>query len=390
MTTLEIRAPGSEAELQELDGLLRQSFNAPEAAQVAYRARVGPENFRVAVRDGRLVAGLAIYWMGHWFGGRSVPVCGIAAVGVRVGERGKGVGAQLVWAVLDEARTRGVPLASLYASTQGPYRRVGFEQAGFRNRAQVTLAHLRPGERPLPVHDLDLGDLAAVEGLYTRWARGQSGLLDRNRAIWQRVVRGDAMHGVLLGDPADPEGYAIWNQSGNGTPFYDLELRDRAWRTPRAARQLWTVIADHRSMATHLKLSVGASDPWLGLLPEARSVSTTWTEPWMLRVIDLGAAIAARGFAPGVSGELSLELADADFEDHAGRWTVAVADGRGQATRGGTGALKLDRRALAPLFSGLWTAEQLASLGQVEGDAAVLAEATRLFAGPTPWMVDHF
>jgi predicted acetyltransferase len=50
----------------------------------------------------------------------------------------------------------------------------------------------------------------------------------------------------------------------------------------------------------------------------------------------------------------------------------------------------LDIRGLAPLYSGLFSAQQLASLGYLEGSEEVLAIATPLFAGPCPWMPDFF
>jgi predicted acetyltransferase len=57
---------------------------------------------------------------------------------------------------------------------------------------------------------------------------------------------------------------------------------------------------------------------------------------------------------------------------------------------GGRGELRLDVRGLAPLFSGLVAPADLAVAGLVEGPAAALDVAQRLFAGPEPWMPDFF
>ena len=52
---------------------------------------------------------------------------------------------------------------------------------------------------------------------------------------------------------------------------------------------------------------------------------------WMLRVVDVPAAIAARGFPPAVSVSVPLELSDQARPGNAGRWQLTVADGTGSA-----------------------------------------------------------
>src|SRR6202046_2622291 len=50
---------------------------------------------------------------------------------------------------------------------------------------------------------------------------------------------------------------------------------------------------------------------------------------WMLRGVAAPAAIAARGFAPGVSVSVPLAVHDQARPANAGRWRLTVADGKG-------------------------------------------------------------
>src|SRR5262249_31986324 len=109
------------------------------------------------------------------------------------------------------------------------------------------------------------------------------------------------------------------------------------------------------------------------------------------RVLDVAAAMTARGFPPGVSGEVHVDVAGDDIvPENAGRWLLRVEDGRAEVERGGRGTLRTDVRGLAALYTGFHSPADLRAAGFADGDDASLASATALFAGPHPWMADHF
>src|SRR5262245_41049785 len=93
---------------------------------------LGVGNVRAVRVEGRVVAGLGLIWMGQWFGGVSVPMVGVTAVGVAPEQRGRGVGIGMLEAMLSEVRAAGVPLSALYPATQTFYQRAGYERAGQR------------------------------------------------------------------------------------------------------------------------------------------------------------------------------------------------------------------------------------------------------------------
>ena len=58
--------------------------------------------------------------------------------------------------------------------------------------------------------------------------------------------------------------------------------------------------------------------------------------------------------------------------------------------KGGRGSVKLDVRGLAPLFSSHLSATELALVGMASARDSDLAAANAVFAGPRPWINDHF
>ncbi len=151
-----------------------------------------------------------------------------------------------------------------------------------------------------------------------------------------------------------------------------------------------TLIRDHRSMCDTFQWFGAPNDP-LHFLADEQFVSVTHFMRWMLRIIDLPAALAARGYDDAVEGELHLEIADNLLTENAGRWILRVTDGKATVKRGGDGRIAMDIQFLAPLFSSFYSAEDLLRMGVVEAsDAAQVALASRIFAGPAPWVPELY
>jgi predicted acetyltransferase len=114
---------------------------------------------------------------------------------------------------------------------------------------------------------------------------------------------------------------------------------------------------------------------------------------WMLRVVDVPAAVSARGFPPGLSASVPLEIHDKTRPANSGHWQLAVTGGKGtlipNESAPSPAPLTLGPRGLAALYAGTpVTALRLAGLvsgGTPESDAALNAA----FAA-TPYMVDDF
>ena len=394
MTDLEY-GPAREDEHPALGRLLNRSFGTTGDEQVSqdWATEHGPDGPRV-LRDGAgLAACLVRLPMGQFFGGRSVSMLGVAGVGVPAERRGQGLAKRLMTECLREARRDGFALSALYASTFRLYQHVGYERAGQRFVVKVDPRLLRAPASDLEMRALTEEDEPVVRDLYAAHARAGNGLLDRGPDLWRRVqnpARKPA-NGAAVVEDGEVTGYVRWVQvdsKGGNLPF-DLVVSDHAASTPAAARRLLAFLASHGTLAEEVVWFGGPGEPLLALLDTTRFELKHWDD-WMVRVLDVPRALAARGYAAAVSGELHLEVEDELFEENNGRFVLRVTGGSATVEAGGDGRLATSVRALAPLYTGHLTATRLRITGWLRGDDATCALADALFAGPAPWMPDFF
>jgi predicted acetyltransferase len=393
MDTVAVGRPEGDAELGALGAILAQVFTVADGttATRAWMERVGLANVRVARRGGAVAGGLLVIPMGQWFGGRSVPMAGIAGVAIAPEHRARGVAATLMRETLRGLRADGFALSTLYPATQTIYRRVGYERAGVRMRISVPVKAIDVRDRDLPVRPVTEADHEAVEACYAERARGTAGMLDRSPSLWRRV-RGEPgkMHGYLVEEAGRVTGYTCFQHEPTPEQLPNLLCNDLVATTPGAARRLLALFADHRSLANDVAWSGGPSDPFLFHLGEQRDAKAAVRFVWMLRVLDVPAAFAARGWPAAVTAQLHLDVLDDVLPENAGRWLVRIEGGRAEARRGGEGRLHCDVRGLAALYAGSVGPADAAAAGVLTGTAEDVAAATAVLAGPTPWMADHF
>jgi predicted acetyltransferase len=388
---LDIAITSDERELVRFGELASRSLGFPIDRVPRVLARLGGRNVRVARRGGHLVGGLGLLPMGHWFGGRSVSCVGITAVSVAPEHRSRGIASEMMRAVLEEARREGVALSSLYPATFPVYRAAGYESAGNRIVYRLTLSSLGSGARTPELRETS--DRSVVRALYDARARTLSGAIDRGEYIWTRIFEpwdDDARAYVVEGD-AGPEGYAVVSYRPVASPLApnEIPVRDIVARTPAAGRRILRLLADHRSVARTATLAAGPGDPFLLLAREER-LEIAEMQRWMLRIVDVRSALERRGWSPAVRAEVHFEVRDELLPENAGRWVLEVAGGRAEVRSGGSGAVAIDVRGLAALYSGFLSAEELGSSGLCAGDAMALATASSAFAGPAPWAADFF
>ena len=386
----------SDAEVEGLRTVLFRSFVATDDIGVVdtWLARAGRENARCLRHRGEVAGALFVIPMGQYFGGRALGTAGIAAVGIDPQHRGRRLGHELMRRALTEFREAGYPLSTLYASTFGLYRSVGYERSGGLYEARVGLRDVGSHGRDLEVRVMTAADRAAIEELTNDWARRHPGHLERGPYVRDRIDHPTgvkAVHSWVVTEGERIVGLARWHQKHSvaNAAAYDLQVLDLAARDGRVVRRLLTLFADHSSMGGELLWPSGPTDPFLLSLPE-RFFQLALRDLWMLRILDVRSAFEGRGWPVGAAGELHLSLTDEVLPENAGDYLVTVEGGAAQVARGGAGRLRLDVRALAPLYSGFLSADALQLLGWLEGPKEDVALATTLFAGPAPWCPDMF
>ncbi len=383
--------PFTDADEQSFLQIPSQCFGGSLEYTENYLKRIGKENVFFLCQGEQVVGSVAIYHMGQWYGGRSVPMAGIAAVGVAPEYRGTGAAYTLMSQTLLELYASGTPISALYPATQVLYRKVGYEQGGIMCFFQIPAKDIILRDRNLPMQRVETLKPEIFQTLYSQQASLNNGNLDRNQAIWERVIEPPetgAIYGYLVGKPGKPQGYIIFSQARESNGF---ELRIRDWVLPNAevARRVWTFLGDHRSLIDNIHWRGATINSRMLLLPE-QSATIEKRDCWMLRIINLPVALSKRGYPPNVETKLHLEVTDDLIAPNNGKFCLQISQGWGEVTEGGKAELKLDIRALAALYTGLFTPYQLQQAGYLEGSVAALATAAQLFAGSEPWMSDFF
>ncbi|MEI7607409.1 MAG: GNAT family N-acetyltransferase [Rhodospirillaceae bacterium] len=393
-------APLAAADADAWVALLQRGFGLSAARIAHIRAGLGDGEIRVARRDDALAATAALMPMAQWFGGRPVPAVGLVAVTVDVSERRRGIAAALLRDMLEEARGRGLAFALLHAATLPLYQRLGFARAGacvdYQLDVPRTLAPLADPKRrePLRLTPWRGRDPAPLAALRARQGRFCNGLLVRPPLLWADVLSpaGDDPPEVLLIEGDDgPAGYLAHHPpAGERLRIVDLCLLGGG-----AARQVLGWLAGHAGRVQTALWPGGPADPLLHLAPEVDVDIDDW-DLWLGRVVDVPAALAARGYPPGCPTRLDLAVEDTTLTANHGCWRLEVGeDGRAVVARAATPspaipALRLTVTALAPLFTSHLGASSLQAMGLIEGNPAAIGLADRLFAGPAPWLADRF
>ncbi|WP_107474342.1 GNAT family N-acetyltransferase [Streptomyces sp. NRRL S-340] len=340
-------------------------------------------------------------------GGALVPVAGVTMVGVAATHRRRGVLTSMMRRQLDDVRTWGEPLAVLTASEPGIYGRFGYGTASFQlsaeidtGRAVLSVPAGTDGVRLRYVAPADVLD--ACEAVYARLVPGRPGMLAR-RPGWERLglldpesLREGAspLQCVVAERDGEVTGYARYRvkpgwESGvpEGTVVLDvLDALD-----PATDAALWRFLFD---IDLTSKLSVGnrpVDDAWQYLVSDIRRCLPRLQDTLYVRLVDLGAALAARTYQAPV--DVVLEVEDAFCGWNTGRWRLS-GDAKGAVCERTSEAadLALSVRELGAAYLGGVPLTALAAAGRVrELRGGALAEASVAFGSAVaPWLPHGF
>jgi len=378
-------------ELGELPAVVAWAFGDTEPSARKWLLGCGLEELR-ALRDARgIVAGLARVPMAQWFGGKRVPSLGVAGVCVAPEARGQGLALSLMTDALREARRGGLALSALYPASLSLYRALGYELAGYHCRYELRLKDCPRSRESVPLRAATAADTSAIEQVYDERAQQLAGYLARGAYIWNRV-RGreePARATVVEAPDGRIDGYVYISQQRGHESHHDLKLNDFVARSPAAIARLLEYLASHRSTAEKATFYGGPADARLYAFAE-HALSVATQKYWMLRIVDVAAALSARGYGAR-SGEYRLAVDDALLPENRGTYRLIVEDGHARVEASADEpALRLGVGALAALYTGFSSATELASAGLVQGSPRELTRFSDLFAGPAPALADFF
>ena len=330
----------------------------------------------------------------QFFGGRSVATAGVAGVVVAPELRGTGLGRAVLAALLHGARQRGAVLSSLFRTTPGPYRSLGYEEVGAQRWTALptaALSNLRvPAAMTLRAATTD--DAPAMRTIRHEISRTGAGAMDYRSPVYDVDPAAELadVDGTTLAIDTDGavQGFSTWDRG----PGYDakavLTVDELRALTPDATTALLANLSTWGQVTPTLHLRLPEPDP-SRLIGAFTGASVLSEEPWMLRLLDAPGAIAARGWPPYLHAEVTVELVDEQVPDNAETWSLKLSGGAGSLERTTGSAPRFSARGAAAWYAGIHPSI-LRRAGLLTGpfdSDELLAAAT---AGPPTSLIDYF
>jgi predicted acetyltransferase len=345
-------------------------------------------------------------------GGALVPAAGLSMVHVASTHRRRGILRSMMRRQLDETRAAGTePLSVLTASEPHIYGRFGYGMAARELHAEIDTgrAAFEPPPESEGIRLRVVDDPASVmeecEAVYARRVPERPGMLARSPG-WERRPLLDVpekRHGatplacVLAEDEhGEVRGYAryslknAWDE--DDVPKGSVLLRDLEALDTAAYGALWRFLWEIDLMPVLRVEARPVDDPWLHMTGDSvRLCRPRWRDGMFLRPVEVGAALAARGYSAPV--DVVLEVEDAFCPWNAGRWRLSGDSTGATCERTGDAAeLALSVRELGAAYLGGTALRTLASAGRVrELRKGALGAASYAFsADVAPWLPHGF
>ena len=342
----------------------------------------------VAAYDGDVLVGRAmIRPFTQYWGGRALSMAGIAGVVISPQHRDRGVGTGLMAATAVRGRELGFPVSVLYPATVPVYRRTGWEVAGAQTRISITARLLRE-LRGSGVDIREAGPADAARMLAIMREQYAAGRVNGPRDYDTKEFTDELDDPNVIGCIAD-DGFAVYGWESKDIVVYQLVAGSAA-----TARALWAVVGSSSSVVERIDAYVGPDDPIHQLLGECVVERLKQTR-WMLRLLDVEAALKGRGYPVGLHVEVPLVLEDDLLPGNAVAGRLQVADGSGAlivdaGVADDPDAVRLGANGLAALYAGTSTASLQGSGLILGGGAEQLARLDSAFVGRPAYLLDYF
>lgn len=365
--------------------LLALAFGFSRERAREYVAHAGLSSFRILRTDpGRAAATAALLKTAHCFGGSDVPAASIAHVAIAPEARGRGLARPIVESLCEEARQEGALMVSLFGSARPVYRNCGFELAGSEIVYEAETAAL-PARTDVDFFPLQPGD-ERVRQAYAEKVNGEAGLLRRSEVHWAELLRAPADGLAAFGAGADRLQAYVLLDAGNPAV---LEIRDWHAESGAMAAALLCLVGRFRSVYPKVRWHGGPHDDLVAAMPD-KGWRLAHQEEWMARIIDPARALEHRGYRID-SATLGIRIDGPGVEPCELR--LEIASGKARVTQGNDNDLptvRVDGPSFASLFTGFRSASKLARQGVLFGETDAVQLCDLVFAGPLPWVAEHF
>ena len=327
-------------------------------------------------------------------------LAGVSDVTTRATHRRRGVMSRLMGRALNDAKEEGQPLAALWASESNIYGRFGFGMAMLQENWTIERK-----DTAFTLEDDSRGEIRFVEPresarafaeAYDRLCRLRPGMIDRNDLLWDVALldtdefrRGASeFYHAVYEDGGRMDGYLLYRLDGRGQL---LRVSELVAATDAAYSALWRFCFGIDLMNTFRAENQPMDAPLPWMLAAPRQLQRGTGEEFWLRIVDVEAALAGRGYS--TEDRLSIELRDPLCP-----WNDGVVELEGGpegavCRRSGSGAdLTMTIADLAAAYLGAVGFSTLARAGRVdEHTEGALRRADAMFATDLkPWCIVQF
>ncbi|CAN5564531.1 GNAT family N-acetyltransferase [soil metagenome] len=349
----------------------------------------------VVEEDGRVRASATVLPLEMFVDGEPAPMGGIAAVATHPAYRRRGYAGELMRAVLEDMRGRGVHLSLLAPFAHAFYRAYGWELA-----TEGISYTLKPNELPTSkeqrfIRDYLEEDLPGIQRLLEAEASRHPCSVRRSEGRWRQVLtdkegRFKDLRAAIYEKEGEIGGYLLYEQSEREgkTPPRRLTVYEMVARTPEARAGLLSFAAAYDSLEFGVKYETPRGEPLHPHLNGSYVDARVHTD-MMLRLVDVEGALGL--LRREASKPLVLEVFDDVVPDNNGEYTLGVGEVVRSAEAGERVAL--DVRRLAQLYAGYLPARELARRGYIEaGSERALDLLEEMFPADDPWVfsLDRF
>jgi predicted acetyltransferase len=401
--TIEIR-PVSEDDLDRVHFILAYSFTddrSPEARESQRHVEeMGPT---IALyEDGEMAACLRILSLRMFIHGASVPLGGVSSVASLPEHRRKGYVGQLLRHALALMREQGQPLSSLWTPHPTLYRRYGWMIASSALRYSFQPKDIAPANAARPkgsAYRVTEQEQSSIADVYKRFAAPRNGYLDRDDRWWREAFFRRLWDGkrrlndvaVWADGEGQPRGYISYfgsrEQRIDGPPSDKLALQEFVALDSAAYVGLLRYLLTH-DLAEEIAWFGPTDEPFVAVIDEPGRVKRDHHYGFMLRIVDVERAVAARPpAAEAPEASLTIHIADPSAPWNQGLWRIecsgpADREGRLTATRAeGAPDLSTDAAAFAAMYNGFLRPSEGVRCGLAEaGDGRAAALADRILA----------
>jgi predicted acetyltransferase len=351
-----------------------------EGTAERYRPLLETERMYMAVDGDDVVGTAADFAFTLTVPGGKVAAAGVTMVGVLPSHRRQGILTKMMRRQLDDVKSRGEPLAILWASEGNIYQRFGYGVATLYSLLDIDRDRARFRNDPGKTGRLRMVEpekaVEAIADVYNRICDVTPGMYERSREWWENTRLHDPMEHREGGGPMfravwekdwRPEAYALYrlHDEWDTEPTGNVRVIEAMGTTPEATREIWRFLLNIDLVARIKGYDQPGLPPLLFMVAEPRRLRARLSDALLVRLVDIQAALEARSYA--AEGDIVFEIEDSFIPANAGRWRLEVAtDGTSVVRTSDPPDLIVSASDLACVYLGGFGFGQLLHGGQIE------------------------